>query len=191
MSELASSPWAYLVDELSESIHDPFEIRDFRCDEFEKLLSSSEDNPSKQYDLCLQLFQYLHDQYAITSKYYSASIVVNRGRYSAIENHIRGIVSSFCSLLKRSNWIPIFGGKLSQPGEVYCLPTNNNAFREYVPHIDFTKLRLTDFDFIYNILGIQQQVAPRTIFELLMNWSCHLDSESLWNLVKENRTSEM
>jgi hypothetical protein len=34
-------------------------------------------------------------------------------------------------------------------------------------------------------------VTHRTMFELLMKWSCNLDSESLWNLVKEANTSDM
>ena len=186
VSELNPTPWAYLIESLSDSIMDPFEIRDIRCDEFERLLSS-EDDPRKKFSLCVDLFQYLHDLYRDTAPFYTASIVLKRNRYGGYGDTNRGIPSSFCSLLRNSSWIPVGGDTLSKPADAYYFPTDS-IFQQYLPHIDTTRLQLKNSDFICSILGIQSNVSTRTIFELLMKWSCNLDSESLWTLIKQSGT---
>lgn len=189
VSDLKSTPWAYLIDSLSESILDPFEIKDIRCDEFERLLSSQED-PNKKFNMCVDLFRYLNDTYRETAHFYTATIAVKRNRFGGYDDSHRGILSSFSVLLRDSCWIPVAGGKLSKPADVYCLPPDD-IFRQYVPHIDTTRILSNNSDFIHGILGIQLQVAPKHMFDLLMKWSCNLDSESLWKLIQENGTSSM
>ncbi len=106
---------------------------------------------------------------------------------------IEAIASSFCHSLRELAWIPIEGDLLYKPNEVYFLQPNNetSVFRRYVPHLDTSKVILRDPDFITNILGMKSMVTHETMFELLMKWSCNLDKESLWNLVRETNASDV
>jgi len=83
--------------------------------------------------------------------------------------------------LRKQSWIPVAGGQLFKPTDVYVLPINN-PFRQYVPCLDQLKVPLRDQNFI-KLLGFKQEIMPMTIFELLIKWSCNLDSESLHQLI--------
>lgn len=191
MGDLQSTPWEYLINELAERIYHPFQIRDYSCSEFERLLASVEDDPTKQYELCTQLVQYLQDHYENTKGYYVGSVVIKRSGVRGSEEPIKGIPSSFCSLLRKRSWIPVSGNKLLKPSEVYCLPPNNNFFCQYVPHIDMIKVQLNNPSFIYDILEIKKQVAPKTMFELLLQWSCNLERDAVDNMIKANQSSPL
>jgi len=181
-----------MIPQLSESIYEPFIIKDHVCEEFDKLVLSSDQSPTDDLELCAELLQYLHNQHRSVSMYYTASIFLARG-YKHNPTPIQGIESSFCLSLRRHAWIPVVGGKLFKPSDVYLLSSDHqtSAFRQYVPHLDESKVSLNNTDFINNILGIKSHVTHRTMFELLMKWSCDLDSESLWNLVNQTNTSDM
>jgi len=183
-----------MIPQLSESIYEPFIIKDHVCEEFDKLVLSSDQSPTDDLELCAELLQYLHNQHRFVSMYYTASIFLARGyRHNHNPTPVQGIESSFCLSLRRHAWIPVVGGKLFKPNDVYLLSSDHqtSAFRQYVPHLDESKVSLNNTDFINNILGIKSHVTHRTMFELLMKWSCDLDSESLWNLVNQTNTSDM
>jgi len=173
-------------------IHEAFTIQDYRCEEFNKLISPSDESQAADFELCIQLLQYLDRHHSYVSVYYVASISLTRSHKYG-HGPIKAIESSFCRSLRQHTWIPVIGDILYKPGDVYFLQENNetSAFRRYVPHLDISKLSLRNEDFIYNILGIKSQVTHQIMFELLMKWSCDLDSESLWNLVKQTNTSDM
>ena len=179
--------------ELSETIHEPFIIRDHLCHEFEKLVSPVVESGTADYETCTQLLQYLHDQYEQMACYYAVSIFIARAQKFGESKSIASADSSFLQSLRQHAWIPALDGKLYKPSEVYCLPMKDqmSACRRYVPHLDFEKLNLGKAEFIYKTLGMQQQIAPRTIFELLMKWSCNLDKEPLWTLIQSTNPSDM
>ena len=178
---------------LSEIIHEPFIIRDHVCHEFEKLVSPAVENGTADYETCTQVFQYLHDQYANMAGYYVVSIFIARAQKYGESRSIASAESSFFQSLRQHAWIPALDGKLYKSSEVYCLPMDDemSACRRYVPHLNFEKLTLNSEAFIYETLDIQKRIAPRTIFELLMKWSCNLDKEPLWKLVQSTNSSEM
>ena len=188
VSQLADTQWAHLIGELSDSIHEPFIIKDYICDEFDRLVLPSDEHPKGNRELCIQLFHYLQSCYRSFSQYYSASVVSARRQRTGQAETIRGVESTFCISLRRHAWIPVDGGELMKAAEVYCLPRDNDAFRRYVPHLDLTKLAVTDENFIINIVGLHKQVAPQTMFEFLMKWSCGLDSVSLWSLIRSTKS---
>jgi hypothetical protein len=166
---------------------EPFIIQDFRCEEFDKLISLAEEGQTVDLELCAQLLQYLDKHHQSVSLYYAASVMLARAHKFGHATPIKAIESSFCLALRQHAWIPVVGDKLFKPNEVYLLSSDNqtSAFRRYVPHLNESKVSLHNRDFIFNILGIQQHVSHRMMFELLMKWSCDLDSESLWNLVNQ------
>jgi hypothetical protein len=174
-------------------IHEPFIIQDYRCEEFNKLVSPSDESQTVDLELCVQLLQYLDNYHQSASMYYAASVMLARAHKYGHGTPIRAIESSFCLSVRQHAWIPVIGDKLFKPGDVYFLPQNSetSVFRRYIPHLDVSKISLKNGDFIYNILGIKSQVTHRTMFELLMKWSCDLDSESLWKLVNQTNTSDM
>ncbi len=182
-----------MMRSLSDMIYEPFKIKDYRCEEFDKLVSSTDENQTPDRELCVQLLQYLDKHHQTVSVNYAASIVLARGDKYGQGTTIKAIESSFCLSLRQHAWIPVDGDLLYKPNEVYFLrpDSETSAFRRYVPHLDTSKLSLRNDDFIHNILGIKSYVTHQMIFELLMKWSCNLDSESLWNLVNETNTSEM
>ncbi len=94
---------------------------------------------------------------------------------------VQGVESSFCLSLRKHSWIPVADGQFLKPTDVYYLP-ENNPFRRYVPCLDQSKIPLRDQNFI-QLLGFKQEIIPMTMFELLMKWSCNLDSDSLWTLI--------
>jgi hypothetical protein len=181
------------LTQLSDSIHEPFIIKDCRCDEFSKLVSPSDESQTADLELCIQLLQYLDKYHRSISMYYSASIYLARAYKYGQASPVLGIESSFCLSLRQHAWIPVVGGKLLKPGDVYLLSSNSetSVFGRYVPHLDVSKVLPTNSDFISNILGIKQQVTHRTMFELFMKWSCDLDGDSLWKLINETDTSDM
>ena len=174
-------------------IYQPFIIEDCCCEEFIQLVSSTEDSPTIDPELCVQLLQYLDRHFQQTLHYYTASVMLARPHKYHRHIPIKGIESSFCLSMRQHAWIPVSGGKLLKPGDVYLLQrsTPTYIFRRYVPHLDDSKVTLNNPNFIYDILGIKSQVEHRTMFELFMKWSCNLDSESLWNLVNQTHISDM
>jgi len=174
-------------------VYEPFLIKDYRCEEFNELVSASDENQTANLELCVQLLQYLDAHHPSVSVNYAASVVLARAHKFGHGTPIKAIESSFCLSLRQHAWIPVIGDILYKPSDVYFLRPNSetSAFRRYVPHLDISKVSLRNEDFIYNILGIKSQVTYQTMFELLMKWSCDLDSEPLWNLVKQTNTSDM
>ncbi|CAF4681057.1 unnamed protein product [Rotaria sp. Silwood1] len=190
VQQLAGTKWVYLIPQLIEMVHEPFIIQDYCCDEFNKLVSPSDESQTIDLDLCVQLLRYLDRHHKHISNYYAGSVMLTRAHKFGHHTPIKGIKSSFCMSVQQHAWIPVYGDTLLKPGDVYLLPANSqtSVFRQYIPHLDESKVSLNDVDFIYNILGIKSQVEHRTMFELLMKWSCNLDSESLWNLVNQANT---
>ncbi|CAF3404047.1 unnamed protein product [Rotaria socialis] len=193
VQQLADTKWAYLIPQLSEMVHDTFIIQDCSCDEFNKLVSPSGDNQTVNLELCVRLLQYLDSHYRDDPSYYAGSVSLFRPHKFARHTPIKGIESSFCLSLRQHAWIPVHGDILLKSSEVYLLPPNDptSVFRRYVPHIDESKVRLKEQEFIYNILGIRSKIEHRTIFELFMKWSCNLDSESLSKLINQANTSDI
>ncbi|CAF2658198.1 unnamed protein product [Rotaria sp. Silwood2] len=187
VQQLADTKWAYLIPQVTEMIHEPFIIQDYCCNEFNKLVSTSDESQTIDLELCVQLLRYFNHHHEYISNYYVGSVMLARAHKYGHHTPIKGIKSSFCVSLQQHAWIPVYGDALLKPGDVYLLPANSqtSVFRRYIPHLDESKVPLHDSNFIYNILGIKSQVEPRTMFELLMKWSCNLDSKSLWNLVNQ------
>lgn len=192
-AQLADTQWAYLVPSLKEMIYDPFKIKDFACEEFNKLVAVSDGNQTPDRELCAQLLQYLDANYETISANYGATIVLLRAEKAGYGSTVKIIDSSFCSAVRQHAWIPVDGGLLLKPSDVYLIRSNSEtvAFRRYVPHVDMSILTLGNADFVYKILGIKSEVAHQTMFELLMKWSCNLDSESLWKLINDPNTPQM
>ena len=190
---LANTKWSYLIPSLSEMIYEPFKIKDLVCDEFNKLVSPSDENQTPDRELCVQLLQYLDVHHETVSPNYVATIILDRADKFGHSTPIKGVQSSFRSSLCQHAWIPVDGGLLCKPGDVYLIQSNNATapFRRYVPHVDTSNLTLRNGDLAYSILGMKPEIPHKAIFELLMKWSCNLDSESLWNLVNEPNTPEM
>lgn len=174
-------------------IYEPFKIKDWVCDEFNKLVSPLDDNQTLDRQLCTQLLQYLDIHHETVSPNYVATIILDRADKFGHGTPIKGVPSSFRSSVQQHAWIPVDGDLLCKPSDVYLIKQNSPtiAFRRYVPHVDTSNLFLRNEDLAYNILGMKPEILPKTIFELLMKWSCNLDSESLWNLVNEQNTPEM
>ncbi len=193
MAQLAETQWAYLIEPWSNMIYESFIIQDYRCDEFDKLVSSTEDNQTADPELCVKLLQYMDNLHENISMYgyYLASMSLSRAHKFG-HGAIKTIESSFCLSVRRHAWIPTNGNKLCKPSDVYLLSPDNEtfAFQRYVPHVDLSKLSLKNKNFIYDILGIKSQVTHRTMFELFMKWSCDLDSKSLWALVDQTNTTD-
>lgn len=173
-------------------IYEPFIIQDYSCEEFNKLISSDEKHPT-DLELCVQLLRYLDQRYQYIAHYFTATVMIARGHQYGQQTKIKGIESSFCLDVRQSAWIPVSGNVLRKPADVYLLSSNSPiaAFRRYIPHLDESKLTLTNPEFIYNILGIKSQVEPRTIFELFMKWSCDLESQKLSTLIKQTEALDM
>ncbi|CAF4554662.1 unnamed protein product [Rotaria sp. Silwood2] len=177
VEKLVDSPWANEISSISELIHEPFIIKDWYSDEFERLISSK-DNDIQQ---CIQLLLYLHQHHKSIAMYYVASVICTRTRYMNMPP-IKGVESSFLRLLRQHSWIPVVGGKLFKPTDVYCLKSNHQ-FHRYVPHVDLVKVPLKDVDFMFNILGLRKEITSMTMFELFMKWSCNLDRDSLYHII--------
>ncbi|CAF1395347.1 unnamed protein product [Rotaria sordida] len=193
VQNLADTKWAYLIPKLSEMIHEPFIIQDFCCEEFNKLVTPLDANQTVDHELCVQLLQYLDRHYQYVSHYFTGSVMLVRGHQYGQNTPIKGIESSFTLSVRQHAWIPVVGDALFKPSDVYLLPSNSPtyAFRRYIPHLDESKVSLKSLEFIHNILGIKSQVKHRTIFELFMKWSCNLDSQSLWDLIKQTETLDI
>lgn len=192
VKKLDGTKWSYLIPSLSEMIYEPFIIRDYCCNEFDKLVSPSDNNQMIDPALCIQLLQYLDSQFRYHPEYYTASIMLLRSHKFGHETPIKGIESSFCLSLRQYSWIPVYDNILLKPGDVYLLNNDPNlVFQRYIPHVDCSKVSLNNPEFIHNILGIKSKVEHRTMFELLIKWSCNLDSESLWNLGRHTNTLEV
>lgn len=168
-------------------IHQPFIIEDCSCNEFNKLITSC-DNIAVDIDLCTKLLIYLDRHHATRSQFYTASIILMDQVKSGRRKPEKGIPSTFSLSLRQHAWIPIEGGKLAKPDDVYCLhPESQTAvFRHYIPHLDQTKLSLTNRDFRLNILGLKEHVLPVTMFKLFMKWSCGFDRDILETLLTES-----
>ncbi|CAM4909922.1 unnamed protein product [Rotaria socialis] len=177
VEQLVNSPWENEMSSLSGLIHEPFIINDWCSNEFDALISSK-DNDINQ---CTQLLLYLHQHHRHIAMHYVASVVRSRMRHMNVPP-VKNVESSFLRSLRQHAWIPVVGGKLFKPSDVYYLPSNN-LLRRYVPHLDSTKIPLKDSDFIFNILGLKKDITPITMFELFMKWSCNLDRDSLYQII--------
>ncbi len=104
-------------------------------------------------------------------------MIRSRDRHTGSQIPVQGVESSFCLSLRKHSWIPVSGGQLLKPADVYVLPSNN-PFRRYVPCLDQVKVPLRDQDFI-KLLGFKQEIMPITIFELFMIWSCTVADKNL------------
>jgi hypothetical protein len=185
VEQLVDTQWSHIIGLLSSLIFEPFIIRDYRCDEFDTLITSKDIVNVGQY---IEILLYLDYSYHTVRSYYAASVIRSRDRYTGDAESIQGVESSFCLSLRKHSWIPVIGEQLFKPTDVYCLPMNN-PFRRYVPCLDPLKVPLTNKDFI-NLLGFKLEISPTTMFELLMKWSCNLDSESLRELVDTTDNQE-
>jgi hypothetical protein len=131
--------------------------------------------------LYTKLLIYLDCYHSTCSRYYKASIIYLDQIKSGRRRPITDIPSTFSLALKHQAWIPIQGGKLAIPDDVYNLHPKSETlfFRRYVPHLDQTVVSLKNREFILNILGLKEHVLPITMFELFMKWSCGFDRETL------------
>lgn len=186
VAQLQNTQWAYLIPELSETICQPFVIEDCSCNEFNMLVTPS-NNSAADIDLCIKLLSYLDQFYDKFSGYYAASIILSDQAKSGRRRPEKNIPSTFCLSLKQHAWIPIEGGKLAKPDDVYCLHPNSETlfFRRYVSHLDQTKLQLKNRNFILNILGLKEHVTTMTMLEMLMKWSCSFERDTLWALLSQ------
>ena len=180
VEDLVGTKWANEIGSLSSILYEPFFIRDFCCDEFDTLLQSKDNIEEIRY---IEILRYLDRcfQTELISRFYVASVMRARARHDTSIPSVKGVESSFCLSLRKYSWIPV-NGQLMKPTDVYLLPPDN-PFIRYIPHFDRSKIPLKNVGFI-KLLGFQQKITPMTIFELLMKWSCNLDRDSLWQLVK-------
>jgi hypothetical protein len=180
VEQLAETQWSHIIGTLSSSIFEPFIIQDYRCDEFDAFIMSKE---NINYDQYAEILLYLDYCYQSIAPYYAASVIRSRDRHTGSSIPVQGVESSFCLSLRKHSWIPVSGGQLLKPADVYVLPPNN-PFRRYIPCLDQVKIPLRNQDFI-KLLGFKQEIMPITIFELFMKWSCNLDQESLYRLIDD------
>ncbi len=192
VSHLQTTQWAYLIPELNQTILQPFIIEDCCCNEFNTLVTPS-NNPIADIDLCIKLLIYLDRYHETLSNYYTASIIYVDQLKSGRRRPVKTIPSTFCLSLRQHAWIPIEGDKLAKSDDVYCLHPKSETilFRRYVSHLDQTKLSLNNRDFIFNILGLKEHVLPMTMFEIFMKWSCTLDRDTLWTLLNQTNQLDM
>ena len=176
VEQLAGTLWAHEIPALSPILFEPFFIRDYRCDEFDTLVSANHDTDLTR---CIQILLYLDRSFSSLSLYYVASVIPARARHAPLINPVKGVESSFYFSLRKHAWIPV-GSQLFKSTDVYFL--QNHPFRRYVPHLDLSKVPLKNADFI-NLLGFKNDISPMTMFELLMKWSCHLECDVLRELL--------
>ncbi|CAF3623985.1 unnamed protein product [Rotaria sp. Silwood1] len=186
VAQLQTTQWAYLIPELNDIIRQPFIIEDCCCNEFNILVAPS-NNTAADIDLYSKLLIYLDRHHAALAPWYTASIILADQVKSGRRRPEKNIPSTFCLSLRQHAWIPIEGGKLAKPDDVYCLSPKSETsfFHRYVSHLDQSKVSLNNRDFILNILGLQEHVLPTTMFELFMKWSCDLDRDALWMLLSD------
>ena len=186
VEQLVGSQWSHMIENLSSRLFEPFIIRDYRCDELDTLISSTDHLSDEQY---IEILLYLDYSYRSLARYYVASVIRSRERNTGDAEPIAGVESSLCLSLRKHSWIPIIDGQLFKPTDVYCLPMEN-PFRRYVPCLDPSRVPLKDKTFV-NLLGFKMEISPKTMFELLLKWSCNLDSDSLWKLINDNQQTTM
>jgi hypothetical protein len=139
----------------------------------------------------MQLFEYLNTHYQKTKIYYTASfIIASRYNYGQKEI-IQGIESSFCKALQQHCWIPVIDGQLLKPSDVYFLSNHEEIFRQYVPHLKVSSTLLLEEEFIFGLLGMNRQLTPFTVLELLMKWACNLERQELWTLIGNIHSTDM
>ncbi|CAF2878871.1 unnamed protein product [Rotaria sp. Silwood2] len=184
--QLQTTQWAYLIPELNDIIRQPFIIEDCCCNEFNILVAPS-NNTTAGIDLYSKLLIYLDRHHAALASCYTASIILADQVKSGRRRPEKNIPSTFCLSLRQHAWIPIEGGKLAKPDDVYCLSPKSETsfFHRYVLHLDQSKVSLNSREFMLNILGLQEHVLPMTMFELFMKWSCGLDLDALWMLLSD------
>ncbi|CAF0986825.1 unnamed protein product [Adineta steineri] len=185
-TQLDNTSWQHHKDELNNLIHEPFFIDDYQCEELEVLMS-----PEPNYQLCVQLLQYLQDHYRSTSQYYDSSLVRSRHKKMNQNEQVKTMESSFRLTLKKHSWIPVTNEKLCRPADVYCLESPYELFRSYVPHLDLTKVSIKDQNFMFNILGIQNTIPTKFLFKLLMKWSSNLEHDQIDDLIQTNENSDL
>ncbi len=185
MKQLIGTKWNHIVEKLSSLVFEPFAIQDSSCDEFDTRISSKENVGVDQYS---KILRYLDYCFQSTSHFYASSVIRTRELYTGNPTPILGVESSFGLSLRKYLWIPVIDGQFYKPTDVYYFPSNH-PFSRYVPCLDQSKIQLRNQDFI-KLLGFKLQILPKTMFELFIKWSCNLDTDSLWNLIKDE-TSNM
>lgn len=148
------------------------------------MIASKDTNDPHHYT---QILLYLDLCYKPLAHYYAASVIRARERNAGTPIAVQGVESSFCLSLRNCSWIPVAGGQLLKPTEVYVLPMNN-PFRRYLPCLDPAKTPSRNPQFL-DLLGFKTQVLPMTMFELLIKWSCNLDRDSLYQLINATDNS--
>lgn len=167
------------MEDMSKLIFEPFIISDHRCTEFDQLISSKDYVDIEHYS---QILVYLDRCYEKVKEFFTASVFLDREFCPGNPRPVMAIESSFCLSLRKHAWIPVVNGGFYKPADVYYL-SMNNPFRRYLPCVDSSKIALTNQNFV-KLLEMQVEVQPVKMFELFMKWSCNLDSDTLWNLIK-------
>ncbi|CAF1258977.1 unnamed protein product [Adineta steineri] len=183
VEELVNTQWSSEIQTLSLLIFEPFIIEDNCSDELDTLIMSKDSLNANQY---FEILRYLDYTFKFFGSYYASSVIRARDRHTGATAPVHGVASSLCLSLRKHSWIPVSDGQSYKPSDVYYLPVNN-PFRRYVPCLDPSIVRLSDMNFV-QILGFKQEISHMTMFELLMKWSCNLDSDMLWKLI--NMTDE-
>ncbi|CAM4933155.1 unnamed protein product [Rotaria socialis] len=177
VEQLVGTQWAHEIATLSSLIYEPFFITDYCCDEFDALVSSKDNLDAARYT---PILLYFDRHFESISAYFVASVIRARSRHTLGIGPVKGIESSFYSLLRKHPWIPV-GSQFLKPTDVYFLPLNH-PFSRYVPHLDRSKIPLKNTNLI-RLLGFQQEITRMTMFEFFMKWSCDLDRDSLGKLM--------
>ncbi|CAF1576086.1 unnamed protein product [Didymodactylos carnosus] len=155
---LAETQWSYVIATLVPLLYELFIVKDYRCDEFDALVSAKHNDDITRYT---QILLYLDCWYQSISAYYVASVIRARARHATTLAPVKGIESSFCLSLRKHSWIPVASGQLFKPTDVYFLPLKNPFYR-YVPHLDRSiSSRHTNF---INLLIFKQEIASMTIY---------------------------
>ncbi|CAF1279749.1 unnamed protein product [Adineta steineri] len=183
VEQLVNTQWSSEIQTLSSLIFEPFIIEDNCSDELDTLIMSKDSLNANQY---FEILRYLDYTFKFFGSYYASSVIRSRDRHTGETAPVHGVASSLCLSLRKHSWIPVSDGQLYKPSDVYYLPINN-PFRRYVPCLDPSVVRLSDMNFV-QILGFKQEISHMTMFELLMKWSCNLNSDMLWKLI--NMTDE-
>ena len=179
VDQLADSQWSHLIVTLSPLIFEPFIIQNYCCDEFDALITSKDNIDPNQYTFILLYLDYC---FKFIPHYYSASVIKSRERHTGSVVPVQGVESSFCLALRKHPWIPVAGGQLLKPEDVYILPSGH-PFRRYVSCLDPVKIPLKNPGFI-QLLGFKQEILPMTMLELFMKWSCQLETDELHQLIE-------
>ncbi|CAF1563581.1 unnamed protein product, partial [Didymodactylos carnosus] len=184
--ELQSTVWSHCQMDLKAAIgydRELFTIKDNTCPEFHSLFDKRKD-PFLSYNI----LKLLNKLWRTINHYFAAQIQLTR-------NHVPllAIESTFCLDVKRCEWIPAIVMKrenstiiqeieMRQPRDVYLFQMDN-FLQQYFPHLDSTKISLTEVELITNILEFKQNVKQSDMLVLLLHWATQLPKEELESFV--------